>query len=43
MFTENSGLVQVWVNLIKIGTYTEDRVPTLLNLRDIVHQELNKN
>ena len=36
MFNENSGLVQVWVTLIKQGTYTLDQVPNLSNLREIV-------
>ncbi|TQI66720.1 hypothetical protein [Clostridium sp. KNHs216] len=42
MFTENSGLVAVWVRLIQAGTYTEDKVPALSNLRDAVHQVLNE-
>mgnify|MGYP000882020874 CR=1 FL=1 len=40
MFTEKSGLVTVWVELIKAGTYTEDKVPNLSNLRDMVHRAL---
>ncbi|MBW7573927.1 hypothetical protein [Caproiciproducens faecalis] len=42
MFTENSGLVAIWVQLIRAGTYTEDKVPALSNLQDIVHQVLNE-
>lgn len=36
MFNKNSGLVQVWVNLIKQGTYTIEQVPNLSNLREVV-------
>jgi hypothetical protein len=42
MFKVNSGLVGVWVSLIKAGTYTEDKVPALSNLRDMVHQVLTE-
>ena len=38
MFTTTSGLVTVWVRLIKAGVYTEDKVPALSNLKDMVHQ-----
>lgn len=41
MFTTASGLVTVWVNLIKVGTYTEEKVPALSNLKDMVHQVLS--
>lgn len=40
MFTKSSGLVIVWVKLIKAGTYTEDKVPALSNLKDMVHEVL---
>lgn len=38
MFNENSGLVKVWVRLIrdKKSTYTQDDVPNISNLRSIV-------
>ena len=36
MFTENSGLVKAWVNLIRQGAYTIEQVPSLSNLREIV-------
>ena len=42
MFTVSSGLVIVWAGLIKAGTYTEDKVPALSNLRDMVHQALGE-
>lgn len=42
MFTANSGLVIVWAGLIRAGRYTEDKVPALSNLRDMVHQALNE-
>ena len=36
MFNKDSGLVKVWVNLIKQGTYTIEQVPNLSNLREVV-------
>lgn len=36
MFNKNSGLVQVWINLIEQGTYTIEQVPNLSNLREVV-------
>lgn len=42
MFNQNSGLVAIWMRLIKSGTYTEDKVPALSNLRDMVHQVLSE-
>lgn len=41
MFNENSGLVQVWVRLIKQGLYTINNVPNLSNLREVVSSILN--
>lgn len=41
MFNKNSGLVKVWVNLIKCKIYTLDDVPYLDNLRDIVTSVIN--
>ena len=40
MFTVNSGLVLVWAGLIRAGRYTEDQVPALSNLKDMVHAVL---
>ena len=42
MFTTQSGLVIVWVQLIHAGKYTEDKVPKLSNLQEIVHQVLSE-
>lgn len=36
MFNKDSGLVKVWVNLIKQGVYTIEQVPNLSNLREVV-------
>jgi len=36
MFNENSGLVQVWLRLIKNNNYTIDQVPNISNLKEIV-------
>ena len=41
MFNENSGLVQVWVRLIKQGIYMINNVPDLSNLREVVLNILN--
>lgn len=38
MFDENSGLVQVWVDLVRSGVYTLDQVPDLSNLKQVVQQ-----
>lgn len=38
MFTENSGLVKIWVRYIKNGIYTIDNVPNLSNLKEEVQQ-----
>ena len=36
MFNKNSGLVQVWLRLIKNNNYTIDQVPNISNLKEIV-------
>lgn len=36
MFNKDSGLVKIWVNLIKQGAYTIEQVPNLSNLREVV-------
>ena len=41
VFTENSGLVKVWVSLVLAGTYTIDQVPNLFNLKEVVTQVVN--
>lgn len=41
MFNENSGLVQVWVRLIRSGVYTIDNIPNLSNLKEVVSNILN--
>lgn len=41
VFTENSGLVKVWVSLVLAGTYTLDQVPNLFNLKEVVTQVVN--
>lgn len=45
MFNENSGLVIIWVRLIKApnSNYTIDDVPNISNLRDVVEEILNRN
>lgn len=39
-FNENSGLVKVWVTLVKKGVYSIDQVPALSNLKEIVTKVL---
>ena len=41
VFTENSGLVKVWVSLVLNDTYTLDQVPKLFNLKEVVTQVVN--
>lgn len=41
MFNENSGLVLVWVDLVRTGTYTLEQVPQLSNLKEVVTQVIN--
>ena len=41
VFTENSGLVKVWVSLVLAGTYTLDQVPQLSNLKEVVTSVIN--
>lgn len=42
MFNENSGLVKVWVSLVRSGDYTEAQVPALGNLQEAVHNVLTR-
>lgn len=42
MFNENSGLVQVWLRLIRSGTYKVEQVPNISNLREVVNSILNQ-
>lgn len=39
-FNEKSGLVKVWVTLIKKGIYSIDHVPELSNLKTVVRKVL---
>lgn len=36
MFNENSGLVQVWLRLIRNNQYTIAQVPNISNLKEVV-------
>lgn len=40
VFTENSGLVKIWVNNIKKGRKTFEEVPDIYNLREVVAEVL---
>lgn len=39
-FNGKTGLGRVWVDLVRAGTYTEEQVPNIGNLREVVHNEL---
>lgn len=36
VFTKDSALVKVWVNLVSTGAYSREQVPNLFNLRSVV-------
>ncbi len=41
-FTKDSGLVRVWVNLIKNGYRKLEEVPNLYNLKEVVKEIIEK-
>lgn len=41
-FTKDSGLVRVWVNLIKNGYRKLEEVPNLFNLKEVVKEIIEK-
>lgn len=41
MFNENSGLVLVWIRLIKDGKRTVEEVPNLSNLKIVVESVMS--
>lgn len=42
MFNKDSGLVQVWIFLIKNNTFTVNDIPNISNLKEIVLEILNQ-
>ena len=42
MFSENSGLVKLWVRSIQKGNYERKQVPNLSNLQDVVYGILDR-
>lgn len=42
VFTKDSGLVRVWVNLIKNGYRKLEEVPNLYNLKEVVKEIIEK-
>ncbi|WHH59174.1 hypothetical protein [Petroclostridium sp. X23] len=36
MFNNNSALVKIWVQQIKEGEYTEEQIPEISNLKEVV-------
>lgn len=41
MFNALSGLVIVWVGLVKKGTYELKQVPNISNLKEVVSNQIN--
>jgi len=41
MFNALSGLVIVWVGLVKKGTYELEQVPNISNLKEVVSNQIN--
>jgi hypothetical protein len=42
MFNEDSGLVKIWVDLVRSGKYSIEQVPNLSNLKQVVQSIINK-
>ncbi|WP_195444685.1 hypothetical protein [Peptoniphilus harei] len=42
VFTKDSGLVRVWINLIKNGYRKLEEVPNLYNLKEVVKEIIEK-
>ena len=42
MFNESSVIVKTWVSLVMSGTYTQEQVPNLGNLREVVKKVLDE-
>lgn len=40
MFNEDSVIVKTWVSLVLAGTYTQEQVPNLGNLQEVVKKVL---
>lgn len=36
MFDKNSGLVKIWIRLIKQGQRTFDEIPKISNLKEVI-------
>ena len=41
-FNKESGLVKLWVKMVKDGTYTRDQVPKMFNLQEVVADVLDE-
>ncbi|MGE7910835.1 hypothetical protein [Lysinibacillus xylanilyticus] len=41
MFNVLSGLVIIWVGLVKKGTYQLEQVPNISNLKEVVSDQIN--
>lgn len=40
-FNRDSGLVKVWVKLVRNGIYTREQIPEMYNLRETVEEILD--
>lgn len=43
IFTKDSGLVQVWANMVLGNTYSLEQVPKLFNLQEMVNLVVEEN
>ncbi|MCX4325193.1 MAG: hypothetical protein OSJ59_19835 [Lachnospiraceae bacterium] len=41
-FNKESGLVKLWVKMVKDGTYARDQVPKMFNLQEVVADVLDE-
>lgn len=41
-FNKESGLVKLWVKMVQGGTYTQDQVPKMFNLQEVVADVLDE-
>lgn len=43
IFTKDSGLVQIWANMVLTGAYKLEQVPKLFNLQEMVNLVVEEN
>lgn len=42
VFNKDSGLVIVWVNMVRSGAFSREQVPKMFNLQDVVNEVLDE-